>query len=141
MTFIKQISGLFGVLLLSISAYGVEKKPYSQALFESLSAKDEVVLVDVYADWCSTCAKQQKAIGAYLAANPDKPVHVLEVDFDKDKDAVKKLRAPRQSTLLIYKGGKQFWYSVAESRPEVIAAELDKALKFKPKKKAYKKKV
>ena len=142
MTAFKPFIGLCVTLLLLISfpvhaGSTVAKRTYSEALFETLSAKeDEVILVDVYAPWCSTCAKQQKAIDAYLAANPDKPVHVLQVDSDNDKHTVKKLRAPRQSTLLIFKGGKQFWYAVAEFRPDVIAAELDKALNFKPKKKS-----
>ena len=92
-----------------------------------------MVLVDVFATWCPTCAKQQKAISAYAEANPDSKFHVLVVDFDENKDIVRQFRAPRQSTLLIYKGNEQFWFSVAESRPEVIAAELDKAINFKPK--------
>ena len=87
----------------------------------------------MFATWCPTCAKQQKAIAAYVEANPDTKFHVLVVDFDENKDIVRQLRAPRQSTLLLYKGNEQFWFSVAESRPEVIAAELDKAINFKPK--------
>lgn len=114
-------------------AFALEKEPFSNARFEGLQASGEVVLVDVYATWCSTCAKQQTALEKYRAANPDKKFHILEVDYDKDKDAVRQFRAPRQSTFLLYKGNQQFWYSVAESRYEVIAAEIDKAFNFKPK--------
>jgi thiol-disulfide isomerase/thioredoxin len=117
-------------------AHAFEKQPYSEQLFLALAQTDEVVLVDVYAPWCPTCKKQQKAIGDYIEKNPDKPIHVLVVDFDNDKATVRKLRAPRQSTLLIFKNGRQFWYSVAETRAHVIAAELDKARDFKPKKKS-----
>jgi thiol-disulfide isomerase/thioredoxin len=127
---------VFSFVLFSQAALSFDKKPYSDALFDELAQTDDVVLVDVFAPWCPTCKKQQKAIGAYLEKNPDKPVHVLVVDFDNDKKTVKKLRAPRQSTLLIFKNGEQFWYSVAETRPKVIAAELNKALKFKSKKKS-----
>jgi len=114
-------------------AFALEKEPFSNARFEELQASGEVVLVDVYATWCSTCAKQKIALEKYRAANPDKKFHILEVDYDKDKDAVRQFRAPRQATLLLYKGNQQFWYSVAESRYEVIAAEIDKAFNFKPK--------
>ena len=92
-----------------------------------------MILIDVYASWCPTCAKQQTAITAYRQANPDKKFHVLVVDFDKDKKFVRQFRAPRQSTLILYRGNEQFWFSVAESRPQVIAAELDKAINFKAK--------
>lgn len=121
-------------LLFTINnVHALEKEPYSHARFEAIQAAGEVVLVDVYASWCPTCKKQQEALKAYRKANPDKKFTVLVVDFDKDKDVVRHFRAPRQSTLLIYKGNEQFWFSVAESRLEVIAAELDKAINFKPK--------
>ncbi len=118
------------VLALSLSAaFALEKEPFDPARFAELQQAGEVVLVDVYADWCSTCKKQQAALAAYREANPDKVFHILSVDFDTEKEWVRHFRAPRQSTLLIYAGESQFWYSVAESRPEVIAAELDKAIK------------
>ena len=122
------------LIISTMSAHALNKQPYSQALFDQLQAKGDVVLIDVYASWCSTCKKQQKAITAYQKSNPGSKFHILEVDYDKDKDVVRKFRAPRQSTLLLYKGDKQFWFSVAESRPQVIAAELNKAINFKAKK-------
>lgn len=123
-----------GVLLLAVnSVQAMEKEPYSQERFDALQKAGEVVLIDVYAPWCPTCKKQQEAIEAYRSGNPDKKFTILVVDFDKNKDIVRQFRAPRQSTLLIYKGSDQFWFSVAETRPEVIAAELDKAIAFKPK--------
>ena len=114
-------------------AYALEKEKFTQERFDALQKAGEVVLVDVFATWCPTCKKQQAAIESYRANNPDKTFYVLEVDFDSQKEFVKQFRAPRQSTLLLYKGDKQFWFSVAETRPEVIAAELDKAINFKPK--------
>lgn len=109
------------------------KEPFTQARFAELQQAGAVILVDVYATWCPTCAKQQKVLAAYQQANPDKKFHTLVVDFDKQKDVVASFRAPRQSTLLLYKGEQQFWYSVAETRSDVIAAELDKAFAFKAK--------
>jgi len=122
------------LLVFAISAHALEREPYTQARFEALQATGEVVLVDIHADWCSTCAKQQAALEQYRAANPGKKFHILKVDFDRQKDLVRQFRAPRQSTFLLYKGNDQFWYSVAETRYEVIAAEIDKALQFKAEK-------
>lgn len=123
-----------GILFFTVgSAQALEKEAYSQARFDALQAAGEVVLIDVYASWCPTCKKQREALEAYRSANPEKKFTILVVDFDKNKDLVRHFRAPRQSTLLIYKGKEQFWFSVAETRPDVIAAELDKAINFKPK--------
>jgi len=125
---------IFAALMFYSSfSHALEKRPFEQSLFESLQAKGEVVLVDVYAAWCPACAKQQAALQDYIDTNPDKEFHILEVSYDDDKDIVRQFRAPRQSTLLLYKGEAQFWFSVAETRPEVIAAELDKAINFKKK--------
>jgi thioredoxin 1 len=122
---------LFAAFALVSQAMALDKEPFSEARFAQLQSEGKVVLVDVYADWCPTCKKQQAALQAYRDANPDKVFHILEVDFDNDKAQVSALRAPRQSTLLLFKGGKQFWFSVAETRPEVIAAELNKAFAAK----------
>jgi len=122
------ITALALSLAFATSAVALEKERFTEDRFEALQAAGEVVLVDVWADWCPTCKKQQAVLKQYASENPDKPFHVLVVDFDKDKQWVRHFRAPRQSTLLLYAGEEQFWYSVAEIRPEIIGAEIDKAV-------------
>lgn len=127
----KLLSKLFAsIALMSVmaSVQAFDKEPFTQERFDELQAAGEVVLVDVFATWCPTCKKQQEAMSAYFEANPDQKIHVLVVDFDDNKDLVSKFRAPRQSTLILYKNNEQIWFSVAESRADVIAAEFDKAL-------------
>lgn len=114
--------------LVAAQALALEKEPFSESRFQALQSAGEVVLIDVYATWCSTCKRQQEILQSYRDDNPDKAFHILEVDFDDDKQWVRHFRAPRQSTLLLYAGEDQFWYSVAETRPDVIARELDKAI-------------
>jgi len=128
MLFLRKLLAILALLLTVTSAHALQKETYTQERFDALQAAGQVVLVDIYADWCSTCKKQQEALAAYRAANPGKQFTILEVNFDKRKDLVRQFKAPRQSTMLIYKGNHQFWYSVAETRLEVISAELDKAI-------------
>lgn len=114
----------------TVSASAVQKEPYSEKRFMQLQASNAVVLIDVYAPWCPTCTKQQKILADYRKANPAKKFTILEVDYDSQREAVRFFKAPRQSTLLLYRGNKQHWFSVAETRAEVIAAELDKAISY-----------
>lgn len=114
--------------LFTLPALALEKEPFTQERFEALQAAGEVVLIDVFASWCPTCKKQQEVLTQFRAENPNAEFHILVVDFDKDKDWVRHFRAPRQSTLLLYVGDKQYWYSVAETRHEVIADEINKAI-------------
>lgn len=118
---------------LSSLASALEKQPFSEELLTKLQSEDQVVLVDVFATWCPTCAKQQKLLEKYRDKYPENIFHVLVIDYDKDRALVEKYNAPRQSTLILYKGDKQFWYSVAEKDYKVIERELNKAFKFKPK--------
>lgn len=123
----RMIAAALLALVFTGPAWALEKEPYSAERFSELQAQDAVVLIDVYAQWCATCKLQQRALTKYRDQHPDKAFHILEVDFDEDKDVVQAFRAPRQSTLLLYRGDTQFWFSVAESRYDLIAAELNKA--------------
>lgn len=128
----KVFSSVFSIIMLafSASAFALDKEPFSYERFEAIQKSGEVVLIDIHADWCSTCAKQTEQLTKYQTENPDKAFHILQVNFDDQKDVVRHFRAPRQSTLLIYKGEEQFWYSVAETRYKEIAEQLDSAIDF-----------
>lgn len=114
-------------LLFAMQASALEKEKFTMERFEELQAAGEVVLVDIYATWCPTCAEQQEILGEYVANNPDKELHILEVDWDDDKQWVRHFRAPRQSTLLVFVGEEQHWFTVAETRSGEIAGALDAA--------------
>ena len=107
-------------------------EPFDEARFKALQAEGALVLVDVHATWCPTCAKQQQVLDDYEAARPAVKLHRLLVDFDSAKPWVIHFRAPRQSTLILYRGEQQQWFSVAETRPEVIFEALDKAAALEP---------
>lgn len=104
------------------AAAGTE--PFDPARFAALQEQGVLILVDVHADWCPTCAKQQAALDAWELANPGITLHRLLVDFDSQKNWVTHFKAPRQSTLILFKGREQRWFSVAETRPEAIDAAI-----------------
>jgi thiol-disulfide isomerase/thioredoxin len=122
----------FALMLLAFSiapasADDLKKETFSPERFAALQAAGELVLVDIFATWCPVCAEQQKVLSAYVDAHPDVRLHVLEVDFDRHKDWVRQFRAPRQSTLILFRGKEQRWYSVAETKRETIFAALNEA--------------
>ena len=51
----------------------------------------------------------------------------MHVDFDSQKDAVRRFGAPMQSTLIAFKGGRETGRSVGDTNPQSIAALLAKA--------------
>ena len=123
------IAALLGLLVIA-PAHALEKEPFTKERFSELQQQGELILVDVFADWCSTCARQQTILQKYRDEHPEVDLHILEVDYDKDRRTVRDLRAPRQSTLLLYRGDKQFWFSVAETREDVIFEAINTAVDF-----------
>lgn len=103
------------------------KEAFSDARFAALQQEGALILLDVFASWCPTCAIQQKVIADYQSKHPEVPLKVLTIDFDSQKDVVRRFRAPRQSTLIVYRGTERVWFGVAETRAAVIFAELNKA--------------
>ena len=129
-TCLKKLFSAFALFFVFSNFYARDKEPFTQARFDALQASGAVVLIDIYAPWCPTCKQQQKVFEQFRAANPDKKFTILVVDYDKHKDVVRQFRAPRQSTLLLYRGNKQHWFAVAETRVEVISAEIIKAIDY-----------
>ncbi|WKD50454.1 thioredoxin family protein [Microbulbifer spongiae] len=102
---------------------------FSKERFMELQVAKQPVLIDVRADWCPTCKKQRQILTQFQKDNPQCGLTILEVDFDRQKDWVKHFRAPRQSTLLLYRGTEQVWFSVAETRPDVIRQKIFDSVK------------
>ncbi len=105
---------------LATSGQALEAEPFSQHRFEQLQAEDALILIDIWATWCPTCRRQREILARFQSEHPEVELHILEVDFDRDKEVVRQFRAPRQSTLLLFRGEQQVWYGVAETRREVI---------------------
>ena len=109
-------------------AHALEKEAFTEERYNQLRDDGEVFLIDVYATWCSTCKAQQEILKQFQAENPEAALTILEVDFDDDKKWVRHFRAPRQSTLVLYRGEDQQWFSVGETRYDVIADQLTQVL-------------
>ncbi|MGL4734694.1 MAG: thioredoxin family protein [Enterovibrio sp.] len=124
-TLIIFVSGLFvNVAQAMESLRGVA---FTQLLWQEVQRQDQLTLVMVHANWCPTCKAQHRIINAYFTDNPDSPIKQLIVNFDTQKRWVTYFKAPRQSTLLLYKGNEQIWFSVAETRSERIVTAFKDA--------------
>lgn len=117
----------FLALCLAAPAWALDAAPFTEARFQQLQAEGELVLVDVFAAWCPTCARQEKILESYMAEHPDTDLRILRVDYDRDKEVVRRFKAPRQSTLLLFRDGERLWYSVAETDRDVIFEAINRA--------------
>ncbi|MCC5861672.1 MAG: thioredoxin family protein [Gammaproteobacteria bacterium] len=103
-------------------------EPFSQARFEALQQTGQPVLVEVYADWCSTCRRQSPILARLLGEEAFGDVVALKLDWDTQRDEARALGAPRQSTLFVFRGGERQVMSVAETDEARLREVLAKAL-------------
>ncbi len=116
------------MLALAVPAFAFEAKPFTDAALTAAQATGKPVLVEIHADWCPTC-RAQTATLKKLAEDPRfKDVIVLRVDFDSQKDVVRKLQARSQSTLIVFKGTAERGRVVGDAAQASLDALLSKAL-------------
>jgi len=113
-------------LLAAASSRAAEPAAYSDAAYKAATESGKPVLIDVDADWCPTCAAQRPIVGKLLSERY-KDVVELRVDFDSQKDVVRKFGARSQSTLILFSKGAEVGRSVGDTNPASIEALLQKA--------------
>lgn len=101
---------------------------YNQQVFENLISQGKTVVVHIHADWCGTCKAQDVQINAAMNAAEFKDVTFLEVDYDGQRKSVTFFKAKIQSTIIIFKNGKEIDRSAMEREAAELQAFLKKAL-------------
>tara|TARA_Y100001956_G_scaffold59193_1_gene58564 strand:+ start:597 stop:1004 length:408 start_codon:yes stop_codon:yes gene_type:complete len=128
----RDFMALGAAAVLSTGAAWAEPLDYTEGLAKAHLAKGEVVFLDFKADWCSTCAAQERAITALMAENPEyaEKITFINVDWDQfgRSDLVKELRIPRRSTLVALQGDGEIGRIVADTKKSTIKALMDQAL-------------
>lgn len=113
--------------LAAFPAWAMETREFDKAAFDAARAAGRPVVVEIWASWCPVC-QQQGVVIERLKKDPELAGLVLfELDFDKDKAALRDFRVTRQSTLIAYKAGAEVARSTGVTDPAEIRAMFDKA--------------
>jgi thiol-disulfide isomerase/thioredoxin len=102
--------------------------PYTQPAYDKLQSEGKPVVVWVHADWCPTCRAQAPIISALLKQKDFQGITVLRVDYDNQKAVVRAFRVWKQSTLIVFKGGREVGRSTGDTSREGLEILLRKAL-------------
>src|SRR5882762_11680903 len=117
-------------LLLSTvtNALAADRLVYEREAFQAALDAGKPILVHVTASWCAEC-QEQKPIVATLVERPEfRDLTIFDVDFDTQKDALRQLHVPMQSTLVIFKDKAEVGRAVGITRPAAIEDLMRKAL-------------
>jgi thioredoxin 1 len=119
----------FGIIALSAaSSEAITKKMFDQKAFDAAQTAGQSILVEVHASWCPIC-KRQRPILSKLGTEPKfKNMVSFEIDFDSQKDLVRRFNVQKQSTLIVFKGRKEIARSTGDSNPDSIEQLLAKGL-------------
>lgn len=109
-------------------AQATEKKTFSQEAFSVSQAANDSIIVYIFAPWCTTCKKQEAVIEKVIQDPRFDKVRYFVVDFDNDKESMRKLKANTRSTILVYKGSREITRSANDTDPASLQSLLEKAL-------------
>lgn len=128
----KLISVVATALVLAVAVIGTaraaEMRPFDPALLASAQKADRPILVDVWASWCPTCARQKPIIERLAKDSAFKDLLILTLDYDKHYDLAVGLKAYMQSTLIVFAGRTEVGRSTGDTREESIRKLLLKAV-------------
>ena len=121
----KTIATLFFLQSAATFAAG---QPYTQAQFDALMKEGKPIIVHVHAPWCSNCKAQDPVLNSEMKSSAYKGVTFLEVDFDTQKDALKKFNVSTQSTILVFKKDQEIGRFTGKTKEADIKELTQKAL-------------
>lgn len=106
--------------------------PYTPGLAEDAMARGDRIILDFYATWCSTCARQQRIMEQLRAENPayDSQLTLIHVDWDEYGNGAlsQRFAVPRRSTIIALKGEVELGRTVAGTSVSDIQGLFDLAL-------------
>jgi thioredoxin 1 len=118
---------VLAAILISGIALAAEQN-FDRARFDTLQKEGAPTLVMVHADWCPTCRAQAPLISELLKKPELARITALRVDFDAQRDVVKSFNVKQQSTLIVFKAGKEVGRSVGDTHRDSVEALLRRAL-------------
>ena len=119
---------LLAGLTAASQAFAFQAQPFTEKSFEAAQAAGKPILVEVTAPWCPTCKAQKPILSDLGQKSKFKDMVAFQIDFDSQKDLLRKFKVRMQSTLITFTGTKEVARSTGETNAAAIEAQLDKSV-------------
>ena len=113
----------------ALNANAMEKKTtFDQELFNKAKSEGKVIVISSWIEYCSSCAKQMK-----ILQTAKKEGELSDIKFDNieyfsfdvmNRDIADAFNVLYQTTLLIFKDGKEVYRSIGETTEDLIYEAL-----------------
>jgi thioredoxin 1 len=123
------VAAVFSIMLATFSIFTFAAEiPFNQAQFDAARAAGKPVAVVFHANWCPTCRAQAPLLKE-LAQSPElKPVTLYVANFDTERALKKSLGVTQQSTIVVFKDGKESARSTGDTQRDSLAELLHHAI-------------
>jgi thioredoxin 1 len=126
----KSLVGLISaVMLIAMTGPSLAAEiPFNQVQFDSMIAAGKPVAVVFHADWCPTCRAQAPLLKELTQTPELKGLTLFVANFDTEKVLKKSLGVTQQSTVVVFKDGKESARSTGDTQQASLAALLRRAI-------------
>jgi len=126
----KSLAAVVGsVTMILVAAFAsAAESPFNQAQFDSMRAAGKPVAVVFHADWCPTCRAQAPLLKDLLQTPALKPLTLYDAESDTEKALKHSFGVTQQSTIVVFKDGKEVARSTGETQRDSLAALLRHAI-------------
>jgi thioredoxin 1 len=115
------------LMALIVSLAPAAEVPFDQAQFDAARTAGKPVAVVFHADWCPTCRAQAPVLKQLTQTPAFKSLTLYVADFDTEKSLKRSLGVTQQSTIVVFKDGKEVARSTGDTQEDSLAALLRRA--------------
>ena len=128
MTSLRHFTAL-GLATISSPALAGPVQPFSNSALHAAQTAGKSVLVDVHADWCPTCRRQDPIVSEIARDPAFAKLVILKLDFDTQVAEEHALGVNRQSTLIAFHGTRETQRATGVTGRDQIRALAASALR------------
>ncbi len=103
-------------------------QPFDEKAFAAALAAGGPVIVHVSAPWCPICRAQKPILDRLRDQPRFRDFALFQIEFDTDKASMRRVGARLQSTLIVYRDGREIAHTVGDREEGWIEDLLEKAL-------------
>ena len=124
---------IFIVCIFAFGANAMEKETtFNKELFDKAQADNKTVIVSSWIKYCSSCASQMKVLNKAKKEGKLSDIEFTNIEyfaFDvTNKEIADLFEIQYQTTLLIFKGGKEVYRSIGETTEDLIYEALKNSI-------------
>jgi thioredoxin 1 len=93
------VGAVLGAAVLT-PAYAATQRPFDAKAFADAQKAGKPIVVAIHAPWCPICAAQKPILSELMADHKFDELAYFTIDFDSQKDLVRRFGAQKQSTLI-----------------------------------------